>query len=110
MANRAISRYIRISPRKLRMVVDPLRKKSVQEAINILSFCKKRGAKFVEKTLMSAVSNTVQSGNADLDKLFIKKIIVDPGPIMKRYRAASMGRGMMIRKRTSHLKIELDVR
>ncbi len=110
MVSRAISRFIRISPRKLRLVIDPLRKKSVQDALNILNFCKKRGAKFVEKTLMSAVNNTVQKGTVDLDKLFIKKIIVDPGPIMKRYRAASMGRGTMIRKRTSHLRVELDVR
>lgn len=92
------------------MVVDLLRKKSVQEALNILAFCKKRGAKFVEKTLMSAVNNTVQKGNVDLDKLYIKKITVDPGPILKRFRAGSMGRAMPIRKRTSHLKVELDVR
>lgn len=87
-----------------------MKKKSVQDALNILNFCRKRGAKFIEKTLMSAVNNTVQKGTADLEKLYIKKIRVDPGPIMKRYRAATMGRGTMIRKRTSHLIVELDIK
>lgn len=109
MVASARAKYVRMSPRKLRYVVDTLRNKSILEAEQILLGINKRGKYPVYKVIKSAVSNALQK-NIPLEALYISKITVDPGPIWKRYRAGTMGRAMPIRKRTSHITVELDVR
>ncbi len=109
MVASARAKYVRISPRKLRYVADTLRNKSILEAEQILLGINKRGKYPVYKVIKSAVSNALQK-NIPLEALYISKIAVDPGPIWKRYRAGTMGRAMPIRKRTSHITVELDVR
>jgi large subunit ribosomal protein L22 len=100
--------YLRIAPRKVRLVVDLIRGKSVQEARNILNFTVKRAALPVRKLLDSAVANAKNNFNLDEKKLYIKKIFVNEGPKLKRYRAASRGRAVEIQKKTSHITIILD--
>ena len=109
MVASARAKYVRISPRKLRYVADTLRNKSILEEEQILLGINKRGKYPVYKVIKSAVSNALQK-NIPLEALYISKIAVDPGPIWKRYRAGTMGRAMPIRKRTSHITVELDVR
>ena len=104
----AVAKYIRMSPRKVRRVADLIRQKNVGEAINILHFTPKAAALPIEKALRSAVSNMLNlegSSKVDPDELFIKEIKVDEGVTLKRFRAASMGRAVRIRKRTSHISV-----
>jgi len=104
----ARAKFARGSARKVRRVVELIKGKNVEEALNILSFVPKYAAKYLEKTLKSASANAIsQEGTAKLkaEDLYIKKIFVDGGPLMKRIRPASMGRAFRIRKRTNHLTI-----
>ena len=112
MAARALQKHIRQSPRKMRLVVDEIRGKDVNEAYALLKFSKKRAAKQIEKVLRSAVANAeqdaLQNNDAfDVDRLFVKQAIVNGGPTLWRYRAAALGRAAPIRKRTSHVEIHL---
>jgi large subunit ribosomal protein L22 len=100
--------YLRIAPRKVRLVVDLIRGKSVQEARNILNFTVKRAALPIRKLLDSAVANAKNNFNLDEKKLYIKKIFVNEGPKLKRYRPASRGRAVEVQKKTSHITIILD--
>ncbi len=108
MEARAVLRYARISPLKVRIVVDLIRGKDVNTALSILNFSKKKAAKIVKKVLNSAIANALQTGEIDPDNLYIKRAYVDQGPMLKRYRAAAMGRAHMYRRRTSHITIILD--
>lgn len=111
MQSVAKSRYIRISPRKMRQVVDLVRGKRVDEAINILHFTIKGASVPIEKTIRSAVANlgNLEEGERiDIDQIYIKEAFVDEGPTLKRFRPMSMGRAGKIRKRTSHLTIVLE--
>jgi large subunit ribosomal protein L22 len=99
--------YIRISPRKVRLIADVVRGKPVQEAIDVLSFTRKTGAREVRKLLQSAVANGEQRGGLKTEALYVHRIMVGPGPTLKRFRPRSMGRANMIKKRTSHIKVEL---
>ncbi len=108
MESRAVARYVRISPYKTRLVVDLIRGKKVDEALKILKFTKKRSARIVEKVIRSAMANALQDSKIDVDNLFIKRIYVDEGPMLKRYRPMSMGRVGRIRRRTSHITVVLD--
>jgi large subunit ribosomal protein L22 len=108
MEARAIAKYIRMSPRKVRRVADVVRGKNVGEAINILHFMQKSASRPLEKVIRSAVSNMLNiesSSKVDPDELFIKEIRIDEGITLKRFRAASMGRAVRIRKRTSHISV-----
>lgn len=108
MEARAIAKYIRMSPRKVRRVADLIRGKNVGDAINILHFTPKAASIPIEKVLRSAVSNMLNiegSSKVDPDELFIKEIKIDGGVTLKRFRAASMGRAVRIRKRTSHITV-----
>ena len=108
MEARAIAKYIRISPRKVRRVANLIKDKNVGDAINILHFTAKAASEPIEKVLRSAVSNMLNlegSSKVDPDDLFIKEIKVDEGITLKRFRAASMGRAVRIRKRTSHISV-----
>ncbi len=110
MDGRAIQRGVRQSPRKMRLVVDLIRDRDVNEAYAILEFSKKRAAKQVAKTLKSAVANLEQKAlqsNApfDVDALKVTKAIVNAGPMLKRFTPAAQGRATPILKRTSHVEI-----
>lgn len=108
MESRACLRYARISPRKVMQVVDLIRGKDINNAIAMLKFSKKGSARIVKKVLDSAIANATETGEIDLDNLYVKRAYVDQGPMMKRFRAAPMGRAHMYRKRTSHITIILD--
>lgn len=107
----AVGRYIRMSPRKVRRVADLIRGRQVDDAINVLIFTSKAAARPIEKVLRSAVSNLVNnteiSEKVDPEKLYIKEVRIDEGPTLKRFRAASMGRVMRIRRRTTHIQIRV---
>ena len=105
---RAVAKYVRIAPRKARLVADEIRGKSYPEAVSLLRFTNKRAAKIVGDVLNSAAANAEYNMDADADELRIKTIKVDEGPTIKRYRARAMGRATMIRKRTSHITVELE--
>lgn len=105
MEARAIARYIRIAPRKMRLVVDTIRGKSVEEALNILRNLPQRSAPVVEKLLQSAVANAEQKEVADVERLLIKEAFVNEGPVLKRFMPRAMGRATPLRKRTSHVTI-----
>lgn len=96
-------RYLRISPRKIRLVADLIRGKDVKQAEHILSFTPKRSTQPITKLLKSAVSN---SNNQE--GLYISEIKVDQGPTLKRWRARAFGRTAEIKKRTSHISIKLE--
>jgi large subunit ribosomal protein L22 len=108
MQAQAISRYTKVTPRKARQVVELIRKKPVAEALNILAFTKKRAAGELAKILKAAVSNAGQTSRIDVDRLIIKSIQVDGGPMMrntKRFIPRAMGRASAIHRRTSHIKV-----
>jgi large subunit ribosomal protein L22 len=105
---RAVAKYVRIAPRKARLVADEIRGKSYPEAVSLLRFTNRRAAKIVGDVLNSAAANAEYNMDADADGLRIKTIKVDEGPTIKRYRARAMGRATMIRKRTSHITVELE--
>lgn len=109
MISRAIAKFIRISPRKTRLVADTIRGKAIDEAQALLMHLDKRATIFVQEVLNSAVANTKNNPDISASDLYISKITVDGGPVFKRYRAGSMGRAMMIKHRTSHILIELDL-
>jgi len=105
---RAVAKYVRISPHKVRLVTNILVGKKVAEALGILKFTPKRAAKVIEKTIKSAVANAEQHPDVDVDNLYVKQIYADPGPILKRIRPRAVGRAYRIRKRTSHIVVILD--
>jgi len=107
---KASATHIRISPRKVRMVVDTVRGKSVSQALSILGFTRKKAALPVQKLLKSAVANAAENdGISDVDTLVIDRIMVDEGPMLKRFMPRARGRATPIRKRTSHIRIVLRV-
>ena len=111
----AIQRTTRQSPYKMRLVVDQIRGKDVNEALGLLRFSKKHAAKQVEKVLTSAVANAEyrsrnENESVDVDTLYIKHAIVNEGPALRRFMPAAQGRATPIRKRTSHVEIVLDAR
>ena len=108
MEVRAKLRFVRVSPRKTRLVADLIRGKGSEEAMNILTFTKKAAAKILIKLLKSAIANATQKKTIDIDRLYVKKIAVDQGPTMKRFQPRAMGRATTIRKRSSHITIILD--
>jgi len=111
----AIQRTTRQSPYKMRLVIDQIRGKDVNEALGLLKFSKKHAAVQIAKVLNSAVANAEfksREGNepVDVDTLFIKHAIVNEGPALRRFMPAAQGRATPIRKRTSHVEIILDAR
>ena len=108
MEARAFARYIRVAPRKMRMVGDLVRGKGVEEAINVLHFTTKRGSLPMEKAIRSAVANALNTQAAsklDPADFYIKEVRVDQGPAMKRYNPGPMGRASVIRKMFCHIAI-----
>ncbi|TZE82725.1 50S ribosomal protein L22 [Calorimonas adulescens] len=108
MEAKAILRYARISPRKVRIVLDLIRGKQIDEAMAILKYTPKRASYMIEKLLNSAVANAENNFNMNRDKLFISKAYADQGPTLKRYLPRAHGRADVIRKRTSHITLVLE--
>jgi large subunit ribosomal protein L22 len=104
----AKARLMRISPVKLRIVGELIKRKNVNEALGILEFTPKKGAFILKKLLDSAIGNARQKKYVDVDTLFVKNVVVDGGPVMKRFMPRAMGRATPIRKRMSHVTLVLD--
>lgn len=101
----AVAKYIRIAPRKVRLVVDLIRGKRVGEALAILTYTPRGASPVVEKVLRSAMANAENNHNLDVDKLVVKEIFVDQGPTLKRFHPRAQGRAYSILKRTSHITV-----
>ncbi len=110
MEAKAQARFIRIAPRKARVVMDLVRGKDVDEAFSILRFVSKRASGIIEKVLHSAVANAEHNYEMNKDGLYIYRAYVDEGPTLKRFRPRALGRATRIRKRTSHISIVLRQR
>ena len=106
----AVSRSIRIAPRKVRLVADSIRKLSVDEALANLSLIEKRGAAFLSQTLKSAIANAAHNAKKNKNDLVIKSIDVFDGPSLKRAHASTMGRSHPYKKRASHIKVVLEAK
>lgn len=106
----ATARYVRISPRKLRLVADLVRGKAIADARTVLSFTPRGAAGVVDKLVSSAVANAENNHDLSGDDLFIRSIYVNEGPTLKRFRPRALGRASRIRKRTSHVTVELAIR
>ena len=107
MEVRAVAKYVRISPQKVRKLIDAVKGKPVEEGLNIIQFMPQKAASIVEKTIRSAVANADQVPDLDVDSLVIQNITADQGPTLKRFRARARGRGTRILKRTSHITVVL---
>ncbi len=106
MEARAVQRYVRSSPLKVRLVADLIRGKSVAEALSILALSPKRASKIFEKALRSAVANAREQGRSeDVEKLVVHRAFVDGGPTLRRWRARARGRTARIRHRTCHVTV-----
>jgi large subunit ribosomal protein L22 len=104
---RAEAKYVRMSPRKARLVAEHIRGRSVPEARAVLAFTSREAAGALEKVLHSAVSNAEANHGIAEDRLYIKSAFVDGGPVLKRWRARARGRVARIRKRTCHITVTL---
>ncbi len=102
-------RYLRVSPRKTRLVVDLVRGKNVETALNILTFTPRAASEPVRKLIESALANA-EAEDKDIDDLFVETIYVDEGPTLRRFRPRAMGRATRINKRTSHVTCVLGTR
>jgi large subunit ribosomal protein L22 len=107
MEVKAVARYVRISPQKVRMLADAVKGKPVDKAMNMLRFMPQKAAGIIEKVLRSAVANADQQPDIDIDSLIVGNLMVDCGPTFKRFRARARGRGTRILKRSSHVTVVL---
>lgn len=107
---KASARFIRVAPRKVRLVIDQVRGLDAQKAVDSLQFLNKAATGPVVKLLNSAIANAENNFQIDKKDLFVKKIVADDGPTLKRYQPRAFGRSTMIRKRTSHINLILGVK
>ncbi len=107
MESRAKLKFLRVSPRKARLVAELVRGKPVDQAIDTLKFTKRAASLPIRKLLESAVANAENNHGLDIDILWVKELRVDPGPTLKRFRPRAQGRAFMICKRTSHVSVVL---
>ncbi|OQB25907.1 MAG: 50S ribosomal protein L22 [Firmicutes bacterium ADurb.Bin182] len=105
---RAIARYVRISSRKIKVVIDLIRGKSVNEALAILQFTPKAASEPVAKLLNSAIANAENNLDISRDVLYVAEVFANQGPTLKRFRPRAQGRASRIKKRTSHITVILD--
>lgn len=105
---KASCRYVKLSPRKARYVVDLIRGKSVNNALGILRLTNKRASYVVDKTLRAAIAGANENPDVDIDSLYIKEIFVDGGPARKWFHPRARGVSFMIKKRTSHISLVLS--
>jgi large subunit ribosomal protein L22 len=105
MEAKAILRTARISPQKARLVADQVRGLTAERAVNLLKFSDKKAAHLIRKVVESAIANAENNEGADVDELKVKTIMIDEGPMLKRFGARAKGRGTRILKRTSHITV-----
>lgn len=101
------AKFLRVPPRKARLVTDMIKGKSANEAMTLLKFTRKKSASMIVKLLKSAVANVDSQGQVDVDNLFIDQIWVDPGPVIQTFTPRAQGRATPINKRTSHISLVL---
>jgi large subunit ribosomal protein L22 len=111
MISRASAKFLRGSAQKTRLVADLIRGKRVEEALSILRFTRKVASRELEKVLRSAVANAEENPELhDVDDLYVRSIVVDQGPTLKRIQPRAMGRAFRILKRSQHVTIQLEER
>jgi large subunit ribosomal protein L22 len=110
MEAKAVAKYVRMSPIKLKPVADLVRGKSLNEALTILKFTPGKGSVLVEKVVKSAAANAENNHDMNVDNLYVAEIYANQGPTMKRWRAGAQGRAKMILKRSSHIGVTLRER
>ncbi len=108
MEARAIAKYVRISPLKVNYICKEIRGKQVDEALTILRFTPKKGARVLEKVLNSAIANAENNLNLDRDNLYVKEAFANDGPTFKRWRPKARGMAYPILKRTSHIGVVVE--
>lgn len=110
MEAKAIAKYVKMSPSKVKPITDLVRGKGLSEALTILKFTPGKGAELVEKVVQSAAANAENNHEMDVSKLYVAEIYANQGPTMKRWRAGSQGRAGRILKRSSHIGVTLKER
>ena len=110
MVSRAVHKYARTSPKKVRIILDLIRGNGVEEAFSVLGSVRRRPAPIVAKLLKSAVANAAEKGHTSTETLYIKEAYASPGPVLKRIRPRAMGRAYSRKRRMSHLTIVLEER
>ena len=108
MEVKAVTRYVRISPRKVQAIVGTIKGQPVEGALDKLKFMPQKSAAIVAKIIRSAAANADQNADVDVDSLIVQNIQADQGPTLKRFRARARGRGTRILKRTSHITVTLS--
>lgn len=104
----AKTRMVRISPTKVRIVGDVIKRKNINEAMGLLTYMPQKASFILKKLLGSAIANARQKKYVDIDNLYVKNVMVDGGPVLKRFLPRAMGRATKIRKRMSHITMILD--
>jgi ribosomal protein L22, bacterial type len=107
MEARAVANFIRVSPRKTRIVARNVVGRPVEDALNILKFTPQKGAQVIREVMRSALANAEHNTNMNVDALVVKEILVNEGPTWKRFMPRAQGRATSIRKRTSHVTVIL---
>jgi len=110
MEAKAVAKYVRMSPIKLKPVTDLVRGKDLNEALTILKFTPGKGSQLVEKVMKSAAANAENNHDMNVDNLYVAEVFAHQGPTMKRWRAGSKGRASIILKRSSHIGVTLKER
>ena len=105
MQTSAVLRGVRLSPQKGRLVADQIRGLTVDKALNILKFSPKKGARIIQKVVESAIANAEHNDGADIDELKITRILVEQGPVLKRFRPRAKGRAAKILKPSAHIYV-----
>jgi len=108
MEIKAVAKYIRLSPQKARLVADVVCGMGVEDALTTLRFMPKKGAGIIRKVLASAIANADQVDTVDVDTLYVKQILIDGGPMLKRFSPRAQGRANRILKRSSHITVVVD--
>ncbi len=108
MEAKAVTRFVRLSPTKARLVADLVRGKSALQALDILQFTNKKAATIIKKTLASAIANATNNFDMDEEKLYVSTIMVNQGPVLKRIKPRAMGRADIVRKPTAHVIVAVS--
>lgn len=108
MEVQALTKYVRMSPKKVREIALEIQGKSVSDAQDLLAFIPRKSARLVAKTLQSAVANAENNRNLSADSLTVKSAVIEQGPSFKRFRAGARGSAKPYKKRTSHIRIVLS--
>ena len=110
MEAKAVAKYVRMSPIKLKPIANLVRGKDLSEALTILKFTPGKGSVLVEKVVKSAAANAENNHDMNVDKLYVAEVYAHKGPTMKRWRAGAQGRASLILKRSSHIGVTLRER